>query len=356
MARQTNPDTRGTRNVAGVELLEPDPNHDFSGFGGKKRFMNLSKDTEFTNYKELSQVVDQLPRVELADVGYSEDGHTDLDGYKVVRRADTKEAFDVASEQYTPVQYQDALHPLIEACQRYDLAVAGFHDVRKNGAQVSIQAAVLNPDFRIELLKEYDHSVALGVHVKASHDRSSAVQLNPFGVNLVCINHNLWGSFLPSANIRHTGDIEEKLDAVQGFFQRMLNEVPTLQERIQEANEVPLEREDVLYIGLDKMSFRHWKNWKDIHNRLEPLTREVGNTVYTTYQSLTAYYTHVHESDSQAVQERYLNKAGKVLDEEPTDIIERGRETAHELSEKREEQLADPDKRVTVPEVPGVIQ
>jgi hypothetical protein len=263
----------------------------------------------------------------------------------------------VASDTYAVINANEALHPLLDACQTAGLHIAGTINVKDDGARIKGFAVIGNPEAVIEVLQDTGDYLLMGFQFEFRHDGTSAVRITPAAVRVVCSNTNLWGEFLPALTLRHVGTPELKVEAVAKFLQDNLALVPTIKQMVDEAAVAPLGRLDLLHAALGAgMSLRHVEalNEPGAFARFEPSLKETGLTAWLGYNVLTAYGTHTELSDTERADSFLTHAAGLLTPTGVAELVAKGKERAKAYAEQRARQQADPKARKTIPAIVGI--
>lgn len=345
--------------VQGLRILKTGVARDFSAIKGADLFANLAE-FEHVGLDQVSAAVDALPRAESVSV-VAQDGKGDWSRFQGIRNAATGQPWAVQSEGYGVVQSAEALAPMMEAAQAHGLHLMASLETTHDGARVKGRALIANPEHTFTALQDSQDPIMLGFRFSTSHDGSGSVKLQPFAVRVVCLNDNTWGEWMDGVSVRHTRNASQAVADLGDWLAGLLDQVPNIKAKVQAAARAFITPTDaalaVLGLGLP---VRHLANWAPDFGTWEPVP-DNGPTLWSTYNSLTAYLTHSPKvGGSTDSQEALLDLAAGLLDPATlADLIVKGKAEAEALQAKRDaqkaKQEASGDGRVTVPVVAGII-
>ena len=217
----------------------------------------------------------------------------------------------IVSDKYELIQHRKAFFPMIKALRALDMGISGKMVVGDDKNHVMVKAEFDDEKFEIE-----DDSVyGVGFMMTNSYDKSSSVVIKGYALRKVCSNGMIIPSeIVPSVRVKHMGDLNpEKLFI--GFFDKLGEKLPELEERIREAREDLFE--DPVTV-LKNVNFPETKI-DEVLERVEyseegmDVTKEL--TRKQLYDAMTAFNRdYVEEKDlAMSTEQRYHKKAQKVL-------------------------------------------
>ena len=299
---------------------------------------------QFDDAKGFADALKDLDEVTAANVKYGYDGDWyETPDYKAIVSKVSHEIYSMRSDQYLVVQDREVVSPLVEAVKQRKLKPVGRVDGVGSG-ETTGHIVFANPEFQIELLKEYKDPVMLGVRFWNSYTGALSFGAEVFGVRMICVNYNLWGDVLGEFDHIHKKTPEELLKDYNSLIDSMLDKSDKLQGLAQNALHAKLqanEVEDLLWAielpdaGFDAIStdFAAWC----------PESKKLGTNAWTLYNAATAYISWRKRSGTMlSTTDWYARSASKLLTESHDRLIEHGRNLkAKWLEEQEEEEEAE---------------
>lgn len=192
------------------------------------------------------------------------------DDYQCVYNADQKEPAMITSDKYTIVQHKEVFDSFIAGCK--DLGLQGFGTIWNGGNRVAVEISFKGKNIKDPTAghiagddKAAPKTIALGVRLTNSYDKSLSIHGQLFGYRSACSNGMLLGKFMKEISIeqRHIGqiDITEKMET---FLKAIINSERDLNELVSETIKDTLEW-DIAFKVLKKIfENRHSKHIEEI--------------------------------------------------------------------------------------------
>lgn len=208
--------------------------------------------------------------------------------FRMITSNDRTQQYSVVTDKYQLIQHKDAAFQVLNTVQ--SAGIEGNARIKSYGGRFFMEMIFSN--MRIE--DPTGSAIDIGYAMRNSYDSSGGVSIIPFAVRSICSNGMLFKKSigLPTINIKHIGDIAEKVREalkqmvdntlrVQGVF---INVIDQASKNILEFSGNELELTISEYTG----SVRSARRVIDSINA--PQTGELSQ--YTIYNMLTEYATH----------------------------------------------------------------
>lgn len=293
--------------------------------------------------EQVNEELEKLPRAEEVGVAWA---NVKADAYVPIRdrkgilvksdRHPDGVIIDVPTDEYVLVQHKDALRPVIDA-----LTVTGNHDFRFSFYSTDERAWM-----NVYVGEGYD-TVRYGFSVINSYDRSSSLKygfegfrktkiIEIVGYRQVCSNgmkirvpidnaefvkpeerEEIETLLVRSLRIRHTGDVESKMQSVQPIVEAFMLLRNPLQRIIEAAQSVAVEDKDTAQKLVDKYVGKRL-NRKVLDQFVE---KQQKKSLWGLYNALTFVASH-DEVISESSRNALINKASVMLEKELETITE----------------------------------
>jgi len=331
---------------SGLRFIEPSYTVARQSFGKMHCWGTLLNSPQFTTVEQLDKRMNELDRVEERKVWVaSGDGTCPSDaseGFKAIVSKISGKTYSVVSQDYQPIDDIQVVKPLYDFSIERGLKPVGRFDAIGTG-KTRGHVMLTNPDFTVQLLKQYDDPIMLGVIIRNSYNTETSYGAEVFGVRMVCINYNLWGSLLGKFAFRHFRMVEQLLDAYEELIEGLLNKLPVFSDKLQGAvNQIVLETEvqDLLW-GI-KLPIRGVDELVSNITAFEPQVKEVGLNAWTLYNATTAWITHREKSGRYLdATSQHARNAVDLLTVNHDEILKRGIESRIKYEERLKEAKAE---------------
>jgi len=257
--------------------------------------------------------------------------------HKAIVSTKSGKLYSIMKKDWQPINDIELVQPLHDlAVERKLKPVGRFDEVGSGNTRGHV--VLTNPDFTIQLLKNHDDPIMLGVSIQNSYNMDQTCGAEIFGVRMVCVNYCLWGTLLGKIRFSHKKDMDGIVESYTSLVENILDGIPVLSDKVQAAMNVVIAEasvEDLLWglnfpkrgiddIALDVQAF-------------EPMVKTVGLNAWTLYNACTAWLSYrAKGSERLNSTTYYTRKATDLLTVGYDALLERGIE-AHK---KYEEALA----------------
>lgn len=333
---------RTTRHESGLDFLQPSEHYRGLGTGFRHRcFGQLLSQPQFTTLDEMRGIANTLDSVTLGRVWYS--GRTGQEQIEDVSHRATVsnrsgKVYAYVSSDYTPVNDADAFKPLMDVARENGLKPIGRFDGIGSGCTRG-HVIFTNPEFRVRLLEDYNDDIMLGVRMTNSYDTQASVQMDVFGIRMVCSNYNLWGRMLGFIRQPHVNFSHENLERMtKSFLNDVIERSPILSELAQKALETEVINVDVqdLLWAID-LPLGGIKSVSSAPQKYNPDIDRMGLNMWTLYNSVTAYLTWGRDKGAHYFETSmdYAGKATELLNVDMDILLKKGKEAREKYEEHR---------------------
>ena len=327
---------------SGLRFIEPTYEVARASMGKLHCWGTLLNSPQFTTVEQLGSRMNELDRVEERKVWVANgDGSCPSDaseGFKAIVSKISGKTYSVVSQDYQPIDDIQVVKPLYDFAMERGLKPVGRFDAIGTG-KTRGHVILANPEFEVQILKEYPDPIMLGVVIKNSYNTETSYGAEVFGVRKVCCNFNLWGVMLGAFHLRHYRQVGQLLEAYEELIETMLDRIPVFSDKVQAAaNQIVLETEvqDLLW-GV-KLPITGIEQIVSNVTAFEPQVKEVGLNAWTLYNATTAWITHREKSGKYIdATSQHARNAVDLLTVGHDDLLKRGIESRLKYEEKLKE-------------------
>lgn len=327
------------RHESGLEFLPPIATAAPGRGGSSRLFGQLLNEPQFSDLASFRAETHNMDIVDRRAVflgGKNTVVGNEIEGFKAIVSARSDKVYSVMSDRYQVMQDREITLPLLEAMTDTGIKPVGRIDGAGTGLTRG-HVILTNPEFKVRLLQNYDDNVMLGVRFWNSYTGQSSFGAEMFGVRMVCVNYNLWGSILGRFSQKHMAfNNDQAMQAYADLITSSLDKVPTLKDLVEKAAAtviVGVEVPDLLW-GLG-LPLKEIDGIAADPTYYAPEIAKQGYTAWTLYNAATAAITWRKGSGKSIDStESYARKVVDLLDEQNHDkLIERGRARAKAYEE-----------------------
>lgn len=187
---------------------------------------------------------------------------SEVEGHVVVYDPDTGTVFDVATDEYQPIQPQEFIGPLAGELSERDRPIEGTYRMF-DGGRGYLEAVLQDSGIWPRDRQGHQEPVQTGVTVSWSHDGGVSVKARGFAQDGMC--SNTMRSVSDTIYVKHAGDVEERVDW-RAEWAKILDQLGAFSEAL----------ENVIDNAIDHTMFdlreRSWSNdWLDATDGLRKL-------------------------------------------------------------------------------------
>lgn len=217
---------------------------------------------------------------------------TEMDGHVAVYNPNNGQIFDVATDEYEPIQPPQFLGPLAHELKERGREIEGTYHMTDGGGRGFLEALV-GDDHGIwpEDRTGRQNPVRSGVSVSWSHDGGVSVKASAFAQDGAC--ENTMRSVSDAIYVKHAGDVGERVDW-QAEWESALDSLGTFSEALESVIEDALEytlfdfgHGDGLLDRLDAVGEDYGADWVDATDRQRALEDESHDDYVHTPDHLT---------------------------------------------------------------------
>lgn len=331
---------------SGLRFIEPEypfarnSGNDMSCWGARLN------NPQFIDVEGLGKRMNELDSVEERSVYIQgKNPHIGVEGsaidpkHKAIVSTKSGKLYSIVKKDWQPINDIEMVKPLYDlALERKLKPVGRFDEVGTGSTRGHVVLA--NPDFTVQLLKEHDDPIMLGVSIQNSYNTDFTCGAEIFGIRMVCSNYCLWGALLGKIRFSHKKEIDGIVESYTELVENLLDGIPTLSDKVQAAMNVVIAEsnvEDLLWglsfpkRGIDEIA-------ADV-SAFEPMVKTVGLNAWTLYNASTAWLSYrAKGSERLSSTTYYTRKATDLLTVGYDALLDRGIEAHKKYTEALEQQ------------------
>lgn len=266
---------------------------------------------KFDSVDEGREIVSSLPKCLEVPISYLNHEYDEvyIDGYKGLLNTTTNEIANIVSDQYVPLQHEEAYTNFFDAVEGIGLEVTGQFRVGENIANLEYVV----PDAEL-IADDSDGGIKIGGRVRNSYDSSTTFSASGFAFRVLCSN----GMFLGATDVNGTKframhratPMENSPDFIAKHVVALLDNTSQYQDVIDRARDFDISYDDEIQFRNVMTSYLPSAR---VAERIidDQWNGELNTTKWELYNDVTEYASHNDLSNS--MYERIQNSAERIL-------------------------------------------